>query len=156
MTVRQDASSLVWHDTGLLTDEDLYLFNEGTHARLYEKMGARPGRVGDTVGTHFAVWAPNAEAVSVIGDFNGWSRGSHPLQPRGSSGVWQGFIPGLEPGVVYKYHIASRYNGYRVDKGDPFAAFAELPPRTASVIWDWQYEWGDAAWMRDRAKHNAL
>jgi len=149
-------SSAVWHDAGLLTDQDVYLFNEGTHVRLYERMGARPGRVGDTAGTHFAVWAPNATAVSVAGDFNQWDHASHPLRPRGSSGIWEGFIPRLGVGTVYKYHIVSRYHGYEVDKADPFALHAEVPPRTASVVWDPTYSWGDADWMRERRTHNAL
>src|SRR5262245_31013541 len=88
----------------LLTDDDLYLFNEGSHVRLYEKLGAHPGIVDGQRGTHFAVWAPNAERVSVVGDFNGWDRARHPLAARGTSGIWEGFLPDVGPGAVYKYH----------------------------------------------------
>ncbi|HKY33040.1 MAG TPA: 1,4-alpha-glucan branching protein GlgB [Candidatus Polarisedimenticolia bacterium] len=141
---------------GLLSEQDVYLFNEGTHLRLYDVMGARPMRRGGTEGTHFAVWAPNAERVHVVGDFNDWGGDGPELRPRGSSGVWEGFVPGLGKGSLYKYRIHSRYHGYRVDKADPFALMAESPPRTASVVWDLQYEWGDESWMRDRAARNGL
>src|ERR1700756_4975255 len=144
----------------LLTDQDIYLFREGTHVRAYEKLGAHPtgsGRAGSEQGTHFGVWAPNAASVSVVGDFNGWNPSSHSLQARGdSSGIWEAFIPGGRPGAVYKYHIVSRHAGYSVDKADPFAFYAEVPPRTASVVWDLSYEWGDEEWMRTRARSNAL
>ena len=105
----------------LLTTDDLYLFNEGTHSRLYERLGAHPMEVNGRAGTMFAVWAPDAEQVSVVGDFNGWADGRHELLPRGSSGIWEGFIEGAGPGTVYKYAIHSRFNGYRVEKADPFA-----------------------------------
>ncbi len=118
----------VRHDVSLLTDDDIFLFNEGTHARLYERLGAHPMESGGEAGTHFAVWAPNAESVSVMGDFNGWSREADPLQPRASSGIWEGFVPGIGSGAVYKFHIVARGTGYRVDKGDPFAAWWEVPP----------------------------
>ena len=137
---------------GALTDDDLYLFGEGTHARLGEKLGARPDRTGCS----FAVWAPNAEAVSVVGDFNGWDRASHPLEPLRSSGIWAGRVEGAAPGQVYKFHVRSRHGGYAVDKADPFAMHAETPPRTGSVIWDMGYEWGDDAWMRARADRQSL
>jgi 1,4-alpha-glucan branching enzyme len=144
----------------LLTEQDIYLFREGTHVRAYEKLGAHPtgsGRAGSEKGTHFGVWAPNAASVSVVGDFNGWNPASHLLEPRGdSSGIWEGFVPGVSPGAVYKYHIVSRHEGYSVDKADPFAFYAELPPRTASVVWDLSYEWGDDEWMKTRARANAL
>jgi 1,4-alpha-glucan branching enzyme len=156
MKVTGAAADRVWHDTSLLSDEDVYLFNEGTHLRLYRGMGARLGTVEGTAGVHFAVWAPNAETVSVIGDFNGWDRASHPLRPRASSGLWEGFVPGLTQGTVYKYHVVSRYHMYRADKADPFALWAEVPPRTASVVWSLDHEWRDAAWMRGRGERNAL
>jgi 1,4-alpha-glucan branching enzyme len=144
----------------LLTDQDIYLFREGTHVRAYEKLGAHPEatpKAGDKQGTHFGVWAPNAAAVSVVGDFNGWNPSSHFLEPRAdSSGIWEGFISGVRPGAVYKYHIVSRHAGYSVDKADPYAFFAEVPPRTASVVWDLSYEWGDEEWMKTRARKNAL
>src|SRR5690242_7463151 len=137
----------------LLTDQDIYLFREGTFVRAYEKLGAH----ATSQGTHFAVWAPNAQSVSVTGDFNGWNPTSHKLEPRyDSSGIWEAFLPGVRPGALYKYHIASRHAGYSVDKADPFAFYAEVPPRTASVVWDLSYEWGDDEWMRTRARANAL
>jgi 1,4-alpha-glucan branching enzyme len=141
---------------GLLSADDLFLFNEGTHAMLYERLGAHPRVIDGVAGTSFAVWAPNAERVSVIGDFNDWDPNRHVLQPQGASGIWAGFIPGVGKGAVYKYRIHSRYHGYRVDKADPFAFYCETPPRTASIVWDLDYQWRDAAWMRERHRHNAL
>ncbi|MCX7843798.1 MAG: 1,4-alpha-glucan branching protein GlgB [Candidatus Bipolaricaulota bacterium] len=138
----------------LLTDEDLWLFNEGNHSGLYEVLGAHPLRWRGQAGTYFAVWAPNAEAVSVVGDFNGWTPGRHPLRPRGVSGIWEGFVPGVGPGALYKYHIVSRY-GWQGFKADPFAFYAEVPPRTASVVWDLSYAWGDAAWMGERGRRQS-
>lgn len=141
----------------LLTDHDIYLIKEGNHFKLYEKMGSHLAEVDGVQGVHFAVWAPNAEAVTVIGDFNGWDKASHPLKVRAdASGIWEGFIPGIGNGTVYKYHIASRFNGYRVDKGDPFAFHSETPPLTASVVWDLTYEWDDRGWMADRHEKNSL
>ena len=141
----------------MLTDHDIYLFREGTHVRAYEKLGAHAINAAEgTEGTHFAVWAPNAASVSVVGDFNSWNPTSHKLEPRwDSSGIWAGFIPGVRPGTVYKYHIISRNGGYTVDKADPYAFFAEKPPRTASVVWDLSYEWGDGDWMKNRQRANA-
>ena len=149
-------SERVRYDVSLLTDHDLYLFNEGTHYRLYDKLGAHLLTHDGVEGTYFAVWAPDAERVSVIGDFNGWNRNSHPLRPRANSGIWQGFIPGVGKGAIYKYHIESRYDGYRVDKADPFALSNEMPPKTASVIWDLDNEWDDQPWMVVRRHANAL
>jgi 1,4-alpha-glucan branching enzyme len=143
-------------EVSLLGDQDLHYFNEGSHVRLYEKFGARPVRVGDTTGTYFAVWAPNAERVSVMGDFNGWDKASHPLHPKASSGVWEAFIPDIGKGTNYKYHIASRYGGYQVDKADPFAFYTEVPPKTGSVVWDLEYTWSDQQWMAERAGRHAL
>jgi 1,4-alpha-glucan branching enzyme len=140
----------------LFTDDDLYLFNEGSHVRLYEKLGAHPMTFEGTDGTYFSVWAPDAEQVFVTGTFNDWEEASHPLHPRGESGIWQGFLPGVGKGTLYKYHIRSRYNGYRVDKTDPFALFNEIPPKTASIVWDLEYAWGDQAWMANRRGRNAL
>jgi 1,4-alpha-glucan branching enzyme len=148
--------SPVRHDVSLLSDEDVYLFNEGTHARLHERLGAHPVEADGEAGTAFAVWAPNADAVSVIGDFNGWDRRRDPLRPRGTSGIWEGFVPGVGHGAVYKFHVSSRVGGHRADKGDPFAARWEVPPRTASVVWDTAYDWEDDAWMRTRGRANAL
>ena len=140
----------------LLGEEDLYLFNEGSHLRLYEKLGAHPLSTRNQRGTYFAVWAPDAKEVFVIGDFNGWDRASHPLQTRGQSGIWEGFIPEVSKGAIYKYHVASRYKGYKVDKADPFATFSETSPKTASIIWDLEYKWGDQEWMEKRHAYNRL
>jgi len=140
----------------LITDDDSHLFNEGSHFRLYDKLGARCLEHDGQSGTYFAVWAPNAEYVSVIGDFNGWDRGSHSLSPKGSTGIWEGFFPGIGKGTLYKYHIASRFGGHRVDKADPFSFFNEIPPKTASIAWDLDYQWNDQDWMTKRAEHNRL
>ena len=148
---------MVTHEAmSLLTDNDLYLFNEGSHFRLYDKLGARVVTHAGTSGTYFAVWAPNAEQVSVIGDFNGWDKRRHRLSPKGQSGIWEGFFPGVGKGTLFKYHIVSRFNGYRVDKADPFSIFNETPPKTASIVWDLDYHWGDHEWMASRRQHNAL
>jgi 1,4-alpha-glucan branching enzyme len=144
------------YDVSLLSDDDLFLFNEGSHFRLYYKLGAHPLTVEDTHGTYFAVWAPDAEKVYVIGDFNNWDKASHPLVPRGQSGIWDGFIPGVGPGEVYKFHIHSRFQMYKVDKADVFGFSFEGPPRTASIIWDLDYAWNDQEWMAKRHAHNAL
>ena len=140
----------------LLTDLDLHLFNEGSHFRLYEHLGAHPMTVDGVVGTYFAVWAPDAERVWVMGDFNYWDKSNHPLSSRADSGIWEGFVPGILPGCHYKYHILSKHNDYRVDKADPFAFTGEIPPRTASLVWDLDYQWQDQKWMAERATLNAL
>ncbi|MGE3977789.1 MAG: 1,4-alpha-glucan branching enzyme, partial [Nitrospira sp.] len=139
-----------------LTRDDLYLFNEGSLVNLHEKLGAHPGRVNGQDGTFFAVWAPDAERVSVIGSFNDWKQDAHYLSPRGSSGIWEGFIPSIGVGALYKYHIRSRFNGYRVNKADPLSFFNEIPPKTASIVWDLAYEWNDAEWMNQRRDRNAF
>jgi 1,4-alpha-glucan branching enzyme len=146
----------VRYDVSLLSDDDLFLFNEGSHFRLYLKLGAHLLTVGDTHGTYFAVWAPDAEKVFVIGDFNNWDKASHPLAPRGQSGLWEGFIPGVGPGEVYKFHIHSRFQMYKVDKADVFGYSFEAPPRTASIVWDLDYAWSDQEWMAKRHKQNDL
>jgi 1,4-alpha-glucan branching enzyme len=138
----------------LLTPEDLYLFNEGSHTRLWEKVGAHLQTVAGASGVNFAVFAPEAKAVSVVGDFNGWNPDSHPLEPRGRSGLWEGFVPGPGAGALYKFHVRSRHAGYRVDKTDPFAFFRETPPKTGSIVWDLAYEWTDSRWMEDRSKRS--
>jgi len=146
----------VRYDVSLLSDDDLYLFNEGSHYRLYEKMGAHPLAVDDTEGTYFAVWAPNARHVSVIGDFNGWNRSSHQLRQRGQSGIWEGFLAGIGQGALYKYHITSHHHHQRREKADPLAFYSEVPPKTASVVWGLDYSWGDQAWLEKRRERNAL
>ena len=140
----------------LVTDDDAYLFNEGSHFRLYDKFGAHVVSHGEKSGIYFAVWAPNAERVSVIGDFNDWQKDSHQLMPRGQSGIWEGFFPGVGKGALYKYHIESRVLGYRVNKADPFSIFNETPPKTASIVWDLDYSWGDREWMATRHQRNRV
>jgi 1,4-alpha-glucan branching enzyme len=142
--------------TSVLTDWDLYLFNEGSHHKLWEKLGSHITKRDGVVGTNFGVWAPNAESVSVIGDFNGWNPASHRLEPRGHSGIWERWIPHVSKGTIYKYHIVSRHNGFRVDKADPFAVHHETPPRTGSIVWDLDYEWNDAEWMANRRSKNGI
>ncbi len=146
----------VWYDVTLLADDDLYLFNEGSHLRLYDKLGAHLLTVDRKAGTYFAVWAPNAEQVFVMGDFNGWNKSSHPLGQRGQSGIWEGFVPGVKSPAIYKYRVVSRHRGYRVDKADPLAFHSETPPKTASIVWDLDYEWGDKDWLESRRARNAL
>jgi 1,4-alpha-glucan branching enzyme len=142
------------HSSTLLTPYDLHLFNEGKHSRLFEKFGAHVLEMDGRRGTYFAVWAPNAERISVVGDFNGWNPDSHPMNPRENSGVWEAFLPGLDQGATYKYHIRSRYHMYTVDKADPYGYSNEVPPRTASIVWNLAYEWNDKDWMRTRRNHN--
>jgi 1,4-alpha-glucan branching enzyme len=147
----------VRYDVTLLTEHDIYLFKEGNHFRLYQKLGSHLLDVDGERGVFFALWAPNAEQVSVIGDFNGWNKTSHRLKVReDGSGIWEGFIPAIEQGAIYKYHINSRFHGYSVDKGDPFAVRWEEPPRTGSVVWDLDYPWQDGHWLENRRQHNSL
>ncbi len=141
---------------GFITDDDLHLFNEGTHRRLGEKLGSHLMTVDDLPGTHFAVWAPNAECVEVIGDFNGWDGSRHLLSPLASSGIFAGFIPGVGRGDLYKYRIHRRDGGTTTEKADPHAVRQETPPCTGSMVWDLDYEWGDTDWMESRAAKNAL
>ena len=146
----------VFSDTTVLSRDDLHYFNEGAHFHLHEKLGSRPMRSEGKEGTYFAVWAPNAELVSVIGSFNDWNSSTHVLVPRGHSGIWEGFIPGVGKGALYKYHIQSRVEGYRIDKTDPFAIFNEIPPKSASIVWDLDYTWNDQEWMETRRARNGL
>ncbi len=135
-------------DSRTFGELDAHLMREGTHPRLYHKLGSHPV----TGGTQFAVWAPNAMAVSVIGDFNQWTPGAHPLvELPNTGGVWTAVVPGVAPGALYKYHVRSRLRGYEVAKADPFAIRQECPPGTASVVWAAEHAWGDAAWMASRA-----
>jgi 1,4-alpha-glucan branching enzyme len=140
----------------LLGEQDLFLLNEGTHVRLYEKLGAHPLTVDGEAGTYFAVWAPNAAQVSVMGTFNAWSKVSHMLVSRGQSGIWEGFFTDISTGTTYKYHIVSRDHDYHVDKADPFAFFSEISPQTGSIVWDLAYEWHDQPWMETRGRRNTL
>lgn len=141
----------------LLTDLDIHLFKEGRHYTLYEKMGSHPVEVNGVKGTYFSVWAPNATHVSVIGDFNQWNTKAHPLAVRwDSSGIWEGFIPEVRQGALYKYHIISSVEGTHLDKGDPFAFSWETPPCTASVVWELDYKWNENHWKKNRAEKNSL
>ena len=139
-----------------LGEQDLYLFNEGSHVRLYEKLGAHPGELEGVEGTYFAVWAPSAERVSVVGEFNGWHGGRHRLRPRGASGIWEGFVPEVGAGSLYKFRIAPGGGARVLEKADPFAFACEVPPKTASIVWELEFEWGDRSWMRKRGSANAL
>jgi 1,4-alpha-glucan branching enzyme len=140
-----------------LTSYDFHLLAEGTHGNLYDKLGAHvvEARAGEPSGTRFAVWAPNAETVHLIGDWTGWRPGPA-LELIEGTGVWQGFVRGLGPGHRYKYRIRSRFGGYTVDKADPFAFAAERPPATASVTTLLEHEWGDAAWLAERGARGAI
>ncbi len=140
--------------TSILSEDDIYLFNQGTHYRLYDKFGAQPVTIDGVPGTYFAVWAPNAEYVAVIGDWNNWDAGANPLRQRGFSGVWEGFIPHVGKGMRYKFHIASRYYGYREDKTDPFGSYFEVAPQTAAIVWDRNYTWSDQQWMSERGRRH--
>ncbi|MBN1844198.1 MAG: 1,4-alpha-glucan branching protein GlgB [Sedimentisphaerales bacterium] len=142
---------------GRMTEHDIYLFKQGNHFRLYDKLGAHPDQVEGRPGVGFGVWAPNAAAVSVIGDFNRWDPEAHRLVCRpDASGIWEGFIPHVEPAARYKYHIVSQHDQYVVDKGDPFGRYWELPPNTASVVWRDNYAWNDADWQGRRREREEL
>jgi 1,4-alpha-glucan branching enzyme len=132
------------NEFSLITEHDIYLFKEGNHFRLYEKLGAHLVENQGVKGTYFALWAPNAQSVSVIGDFNNWDKNASPMNVRwDQSGIWEIFIPDLNSGAIYKYHIVSKFNNYQVDKADPFAFCTQRPPQTASVVWDLNYEWSN-------------
>src|SRR5690349_11974120 len=139
-------------DFSLLTPQDLYLYNEGSHYRVYEKLGSHITEVNGVKGATFGVWAPNARNVFVIGSFNNWDHQSHPLHPSGTSGIWEGFIPGVKKGDLYKYYIVSHHHGHRIEKADPVGILFEKPPRTATVVWDLDYKWNDDDWMRRRGE----
>ena len=139
----------------LLTEHDLYLFNEGSHIRLYRHLGAHRHTEDGVTGMNFAVWAPDAESVTVMGGFNGWNNQNNPMQNRGQSGIWETFVPHLPQGESYKYHVVSRLNGYKADKADPFAFHTETPPHTASKTWDLEYDWNDEQWVAERRAHNS-
>jgi 1,4-alpha-glucan branching enzyme len=140
----------------VLSALDLHLFGEGNHFQIYEVLGAHVREVNGVAGVHFAVWAPNARSVSVVGDFNQWSGDADPMQPAGSSGIWERFVPGLRAGAIYKFRVFGA-SGMTIDKADPFGFFAEVPPRTASIVAELgQYRWGDHEWMRNRSIRDPL
>ena len=141
----------------IFSDLDVFLFRQGKHFQLYDKFGARMMEVDGKKGVYFAVWAPAAHKVYVLGDFNNWHRHRHPLHVRpDSSGIWEGFIPGLDLGIMYKYGIESNYTEQYIEKADPYAFWAEEPPQTASVVWPLEYTWNDEKWMGSRKASNSL
>ncbi len=141
----------------LFTDFDINLFKAGKHFKLYELLGSHPVKHNGQEGTYFAVWAPSAKAVSVVGDFNYWIEGEHKLNVRwDESGIWEGFIPGVTQGALYKYKIQSHNQDIKTEKADPFARYCEHPPNTASVVWQSSYKWKDSVWMDQREDKNAL
>lgn len=148
-------SKVVAHS--LFTDFDINLFKSGKHFRLYEKLGSHLMVVDGEKGTYFAVWAPSAKSVSVVGNFNSWDAENHKLLVRwDGSGIWEGFIPGVDKGSIYKYKIESHHDNIWTEKADPFARYCEQPPKTASMVWDAQYQWKDKNWMDTREKKNGL
>ena len=139
----------------MLTEFDLHLFGEGTLHRAYDKLGAHRRELDGRAGVHFAVWAPNAEQVSVIGDFNGWDPRTHPMRSLGVSGVWEAFVPGVNDGHRYKYEIRSRVDGARLQKSDPYGVFFESDASGAAIVWDLnRYTWLDKKWMEERPRKN--
>lgn len=141
--------------SNFLTKKDVRLFHQGEHHRIYEKLGAHFTRNGSREGVHFAVWAPNAAYMSVMGDWNDWSKDAHPMERFADSGIWSCFIPDVQQGQAYKYFVRSQYKDFQIDKADPFAFCTELVPQTASRVWDISgYEWQDNNWMSERSTHN--
>ena len=150
-----DSTKPVWNYS-LFTDTDIRNYQNGNLYNGYQLFGNHATEVLNTQGFYFAVWAPNATEVAVVGDFNKWQPGKHPLFVRlDSSGIWEGFIPHFKKGDTYKYHIKG-YKGVSIDKGDPYANYWEVRPKTASKSWNMQYNWADSEWMTKRKKHNAL
>jgi len=155
--VPEDNGTVVENLKEFITEYDIYLFREGKHFSLHDKLGAHVIEHKGTRGTFFAVWAPNAASVSVIGNFNGWLKDANHLTLReDESGIWEGFIPGVEKGEAYKYFIRSKFDNYEVEKADPVGFYSEQPPKTASVVWEHNYNWNDEDWMHNRKDHNAL
>jgi len=143
--------------TPFLTEFDLHLIAEGTHYRTYNKLGAHLFQLDGQPGTHFAVWAPNARDVSVVGDFNNWQPGIHPMRPRPEAGIWECFVPGVGQGALYKYSLRSNYHNHEAEKADPYAFASEIRPASASKVWSLDgYAWGDQAWMAGRAAGQRL
>ena len=150
-----DSTKPVWNYS-LFSEDDIRNFQQGSHYRMYELLGNKQFEVLNTAGTYFAVWAPNATQVSVIGNFNHWNNETHKLFVRlDSSGIWEGFIPNVLAGESYKYHLHG-FQGLRLDKGDPYAHLWEERPKTATITWGTFYEWKDKDWMQNRKKHNDL
>jgi len=147
--VKTAASATAWS----ISSDDIFLFNEGTHYKLFDKLG---GHLLPSGGVAFAVWAPNAKHVSVIGDFNGWNRAASPMSAIGSSGVWTAVVQSAAAGAVYKYHVAARDSSYTADKSDPFGFMREIAPHTGSIVRSLAYTWNDAAWMASRGSKHAL
>ncbi|CAN5647799.1 1,4-alpha-glucan branching protein GlgB [soil metagenome] len=143
-------------EAALITEYDVHLYAEGTHYRIFEKLGAHPFEMNGKKGVHFAVWAPSAEGISVIGDFNEWKADANPMKPIAGSGIWATFVPGLKEGATYKYFVKGA-NGYRSEKSDPFGFASEERPKTASVVWEMdKYKWNDKLWMDTRGSKNGL
>jgi 1,4-alpha-glucan branching enzyme len=139
-----------------LSDADLYLFGKGDERRIYEKLGAQLRTIDAVPGTSFAVWAPNARRVSVVGNFNKWDARSHPMRLLGLSGVWELFIPGLAEGTLYKFEIRNA-RGRMVLKTDPYGAFFEVAPKNAAIVWNnRKFAWTDDAWLKQRRQRDAL
>ncbi len=154
---RVESMQNVYYDFSLFSDEDIYLFKSGNHFQLYKQMGAHLTQREDHPGVTFAIWAPSARMVSVMGDFNGWNKDSHQLKLRkDGSGIWEGFTPDVKKGALYKFFIRSKFHNYQVEKKDPFSFLGETPPKTASVVWDLHYDWQDELWMRTRFLKNSL
>ena len=151
MTESVDPSSVEYW----LTDFDRYLFGSGNHWKLYEKLGAHPRKVQDQQGVNFALWAPNAQSVQVVGDFNHWDGRGHTMRKQIPSGVWELFVPNVQAGMNYKYRVRS-LDGRVIDKADPFAFYSEVPPRTASIVHSLSYQWNDASWLDERAQNRIL
>src|SRR3954463_634968 len=156
MTTNNTLTAPVRYDVSLFSPDDLYLFNEGRNYRAYNQLGAHLASFNGERGTSFSVWAPNARKVSVIGNFNNWNGNSHPLESRGSSGIWEGFVPGVGKRSIYKFHIVSHKHDFVAEKADPFGIYHEEAPRTASVVWDLEYQWADQEWMSSRASRQTL
>ncbi|MFO7537903.1 MAG: 1,4-alpha-glucan branching enzyme, partial [Chloroflexota bacterium] len=156
-----DGQQYTSHDAyrfpSMLSDFDTYLMAEGTHLYVYEKLGAHLVEIDGVAGVRFAVWAPNALRVSVVGDFNNWDGRRHPMRFHHHSGVWEIFVPSLQEGELYKYEIKTRYMGYVATKSDPVGFAAELRPNTASKVWDiGRYQWNDDEWVNKRAERQAV
>ena len=135
-----------------ITETDRYLFGKGTHYEIYEKLGAHPAVSGKRHGVSFAVWAPHAASVSVIGDFNGWDPNEAPMEPLADSGIWETFVPGAKKGDLYKFYITDE-TGKGFAKADPYAFYSELRPGTASRIFDLSgFSWQDQEWMAKRPR----